>query len=322
VSDFVAPAISARRIVGYIAFFLIGLIELRFQWHLLFDLDRSGMAQYYFESLLVIPPLAVVACWIALRSVDPTLRMLAVATVFVTLLQLVHEVLDPSQRVRDVVNGIDRAYGVMCLIAGPVGLVTRGWRQAALVPAVLVLINVPLSLAWNWQRQEFVWRQRAPTPVDCELFVAAEDGDLQRVQAALAAGARIDIAAQGGWEALMYAVSRGDPAIVQLLIQRGANPNRREDMMGSRCLDPCVADTCRGWVSTDGRTPLMTAAVSGHAEVVHVLLEAGAEPLLHDAEGKTARDWAEWANEPETVAMLREAEVAPGNAERKEPSPN
>jgi len=309
-SDFDAPAMSARRIVVYAAFFLIGLIELRFQWHLLFDLDRSGIVQYYFESLLLIPLLAIFGCWWAFRSGDPVLRLLAIATLLVTMLQVMGEVIDPSQRTRDFVNGVDRAYAVMCLLAWPLARVTRGGRKPALVLAALVAVSVPLSLAWNWQRQEFVWKRQAPTPVDCELFVAAEDGDLRRVQAALAAGARIDIAAKGGWEALMYAVNRGDPAIVQLLIQRGANPNRREDMLGSRSVDPCAADDSRGSVSTDGRTPLMTAAVWGYAEVVRVLLEAGADPLLHDADGKTARDWAEWANKPETAALLREAEVA------------
>ena len=309
-SDFDAPAMPGRRIVGYAAFFLIGLIELRFQWHLLFDLDRSGIVQYYFESLLLIPLLAIFGCWWAFRSSDPVLRLLAIATLFVTMLQVMGEVVDPSQGTRDFVNGVDRAYGVMCLIAWPLARVTRGGRKPALVLAALVAVSVPLSLAWNWQRQEFVWKRQAPTPVDCELFVAAEDGDLGRVRAALAAGARIDIAAKGGWEALMYAVNRGDPAIVQLLIKRGANPNRREDMLGSRSVEPCAADDSRGVVSTDGRTPLMTAAAWGYTEIVRVLLEAGADPLLHDAEGKTARDWAEWANKPETAALLREAEVA------------
>lgn len=309
-SDFDAPAMPGRRIVGYAAFFLIGLIELRFQWHLLFDLDRSGIVQYYFESLLLIPLLAIFGCWWAFRSSDPVLRLLAIATLFVTMLQVMGEVVDPSQGTRDFVNGVDRAYGVMCLIAWPLARVTRGGRKPALVLAALVAVSVPLSLAWNWQRQEFVWKRQAPTPVDCELFVAAEDGDLGRVRAALAAGARIDIAAKGGWEALMYAVNRGDPAIVQLLIKRGANPNRREDMLGSRSVEPCAADDSRGVVSTDGRTPLMTAAVWGYTEIVRVLLEAGADPLLHDAEGKTARDWAEWADKPETAALLREAEVA------------
>jgi len=135
----------------------------------------------------------------------------------------------------------------MCLIAWPLARVTRGGRPAAVVLAAFVAVSVPLSLAWNWQRQEFVWKRQAPTTVDCELFVAAEDD-------------------------------------------------------------------CRGWVSTAGRTPLMTAAVWGYNDVVHMLLEAGADPLLHDAEGKTARDWAEWTNKPETAALLREAEVAGGNS--------
>jgi hypothetical protein len=308
------PPMSWLRFATYAAFFAIGLVELRFQWHLLFDLDRSGIVQYYFESLLLIPLLAIFGCWWAFRSGDPVLRLLAIATLFVTMLQVMGEVIDPSQRTRDFVNGIDRAYGVMCLIAWPLARVTRGGRPAAFVLAALVAVSVPLSLAWNWQRQEFVWKRQAPSPVDCELFVAAEAGDLGRVQAALAAGARVDIAAKGGWEALMYAVNRGDPAIVQLLIRRGANPDRREDKLGSRSVEPCAADDSRGVVSTNGRTPLMTAAVWGYTEIVRVLLEAGADPLLHDAEGKTARDWAEWANKPETAALLREAEEARSSA--------
>ena len=94
------------------------MIELRFQWHLLFDLDRSGMVQYYFESLLLIPLLAIFGCWWAFRSSDPVLRLLAIATLFVTILQVMGEVVDPSQRTRDFVNGVDRAYAVTCSIAG------------------------------------------------------------------------------------------------------------------------------------------------------------------------------------------------------------
>ena len=123
------PPMSWLRLAAYAAFFAIGLVELRFQWHLLFDLDRSGIVQYYFESLLIIPPLAILACWGALRSRDPVLCLLAVATLFVTMLQVMGEVIDPSQRTRDLVNGIDRAYGVLCLIAWPLACVSRGWRR-------------------------------------------------------------------------------------------------------------------------------------------------------------------------------------------------
>jgi len=64
----------------------------------------------------------------------------------------------------------------------------------------------------------------------------------------------------------------------------------------------------------------MTAAVGGYTEVVRILLGAGADPLLKDAEGKTARDWAEWASKPETAALLREAELASRSAQGKEPA--
>ncbi len=108
----------------------------------------------------------------------------------------------------------------------------------------------------------------------------------------------------------MYAVNRGDPAIVRLLIQRGADPNRPEDMLGSRCLDPCNTNACYGWASTEGLTPLMLAAVWGNAEVVRILLEAGADPLLRDAGGRTARDAAESKGKSAVVSLLSAAEQA------------
>lgn len=44
---------------------------------------------------------------------------------------------------------------------------------------------------------------------------------------------------------------------------------------------------------TSGRaTPLIFAARSGDSDVVHMLLEAGADPNVRDADGKTALDYA------------------------------
>jgi len=103
---------SRLRLAAYAAFFAIGLVELRFQWDLLFDLDRSGMVQYYFESLLIIPPLAIFGCWWSFRSSDPVLRVIAWATIFAGLLQLLGEVPGPSQRDRDVMNGTVQVRGV------------------------------------------------------------------------------------------------------------------------------------------------------------------------------------------------------------------
>ena len=62
------PSNPKSQLAAYAAFFVVGLVEFRFQWHLLFDLDRSAMVQYYFESLLLISLLAIFGCWSTTRS--------------------------------------------------------------------------------------------------------------------------------------------------------------------------------------------------------------------------------------------------------------
>jgi ankyrin repeat protein len=59
---------------------------------------------------------------------------------------------------------------------------------------------------------------------------------------------------------LIFAAATGKTAIVQLLLNHGANVNER-----------------RG----DGCFPLYIASQNGHAQTVHVLLQAGAQPTMH-----------------------------------------
>jgi ankyrin repeat protein len=59
--------------------------------------------------------------------------------------------------------------------------------------------------------------------------------------------------------------------IVKLLLERGANPNTKDN---------------NGW------TPLHWAAYHGHVDVVRVLLERGADPWIADNEGHIPLDYA------------------------------
>eukprot|EP01065_Artemidia_motanka_P033400 TRINITY_DN40397_c0_g1_i1.p2 TRINITY_DN40397_c0_g1~~TRINITY_DN40397_c0_g1_i1.p2 ORF type:complete len:305 (+),score=146.02 TRINITY_DN40397_c0_g1_i1:47-916(+) len=58
----------------------------------------------------------------------------------------------------------------------------------------------------------------------------------------------------------------------------------------------------------DGKTALHVAAVFGRAEVVRLLLQAGADPTLRDAKGRTPAVFATNYGQRATAAMLREAE--------------
>lgn len=78
-----------------------------------------------------------------------------------------------------------------------------------------------------------------------------------------------------------------DPEMVRLLLDRGVNPNR---------------------ASSSGETPLMQAAASGQAEIVRLLIAAGADLNAVDPRyGSTALIRALDAERDETAQILREA---------------
>jgi uncharacterized protein len=289
------------RVVAYGAFFAIGLVVLRFQWHILFDLDRSGLIQYYIESLLFVPPLAILGCVRAFRGGDEMLKLLAFATILMASVQLVGELTDFSQSARDMLNALDRVYGVLCLIGWPAGMIAKTWLARTVLVGALAAIILPLSLSWNFKRQEVTWSREVPRESEVALFDAVERGDLSRVESLIADGARLNAVDDGGWGVMMRAVDRGDTAMVRLLLSRGANPNARENLQGDRPAE-------RGYLMLTGRTPLMAAAARGNVDITNLLLAAGADPLIRDAHGKTARDWALAANKPEVAGMLLSVE--------------
>ena len=69
--------------------------------------------------------------------------------------------------------------------------------------------------------------------------------------------------------ALRIATSWGDKAAVQLLLERGSNPNLQRQ---------------------DGTTALMEACLGKHLAIVKMLLDYGADPSLTNKEGQSAYD--------------------------------
>jgi ankyrin repeat protein len=118
---------------------------------------------------------------------------------------------------------------------------------------------------------------------------AETDRSTPIVAALIGAGADIHAIGMNGWTPLHMAAARGNAAACRLLIDAGADVNRRTDIDS---LD----------------TPLMVAASLGRPETVRLLLEHGADPSLRDAlHNKTPLELAEAATrgpDPSVVDYL------------------
>src|SRR5688572_1457083 len=90
-------------------------------------------------------------------------------------------------------------------------------------------------------------------------------------------------------------------AVVKLLIEHGADPNRHTI--------PGV-QTLAFWrdVRTRGETPLHRAAAYASEETVRFLLDAGADKTIRDANGDSPQSWASWHWRAKTLIDL----LAPG----------
>ena len=103
---------------------------------------------------------------------------------------------------------------------------------------------------------------------------AAEGGREAMVQFLIEQGAEVDSKDNMGRTPLSWAAEDGKEAIVQLLIKQGAEVDLKDN---------------------NGRTPLSWAAQSGKEAVVRLLIKQGAEVDLKDDEGQTPLSWAvEW----------------------------
>ncbi|RKP22864.1 ankyrin repeat-containing domain protein [Syncephalis pseudoplumigaleata] len=100
------------------------------------------------------------------------------------------------------------------------------------------------------------------------IWIAAGEGDNERVQTLLANGINVNVADDHGYTALHAAASYDRLATIELLLQHGANVN---------CTD------------TDGDTPLFACETVQCAEA---LLAGGADAAVRNAEGKTAAEAA------------------------------
>lgn len=115
------------------------------------------------------------------------------------------------------------------------------------------------------------------------LMMAALKGELAMVQELIAKGADIN---KPGWTPLHYAATGGHDDIVSLLLEHSAYIDA---------------------ASPNGTTPLMMAAYYGTTATVRTLLEQGADPALKNEQGLTAIDFAQRGHRPDAVELITQA---------------
>lgn len=131
-----------------------------------------------------------------------------------------------------------------------------------------------------------------------ELVRAAEEGDLARVRAALAAGAEVDgLEPEEGVTALHRAVDMGHEEIVRALLAAGAGVDRSEPLNGATPLMFAV----RAQETERGET---TAPIEARWAVAETLLAAGARLDARNRWGGTALQWAADAGNLRMVERL------------------
>ena len=166
------------------------------------------------------------------------------------------------------------------------------------------------------------------------LMVAALSFDEVAIKALLAHGADVDepndfeitplmaaASMSGAVHSLLEPPEREDVQeaalrAIDLLLDGGANINAR--VSGSRSDTTKITAYIQGR-DHEGQSALFAAAESGWDQVTQHLVERGADPTLHDADGKTAFDYAKsprsagtrtlWAG-PARLAAARAATVA------------
>lgn len=120
------------------------------------------------------------------------------------------------------------------------------------------------------------------------LLYALNRENLDIVEYLVEGGADLDYksAMLRGKTALMTAVRQGNEELAQLFLEKGANPNVRDDV---------------------GLTALHWAAAEAGESMVELLLENDADPTILDGFGETALDIAMSEGNLENVSILREA---------------
>lgn len=162
--------------------------------------------------------------------------------------------------------------------------------------------------------------------LDRQLMLAAGSGDVARIKALLAQGARANAVDEWGNSALLYAAREGQMESARILLKAGAYVDGRGGAMS-----PMAAAALRGHAivvrllirngadmnatGENGLSALMNAVKLGHREVAKALLDAGANTRVLDRDGQNLLGVAVNENDPDMLALLLSHNVNPDLAD-------
>ncbi len=157
------------------------------------------------------------------------------------------------------------------------------------------------------------------------LIEAAGNGHAETTAVLLESGADPDVQDEEGRTALFWAASQGFAATVNVLLEHGASPDIKNDqgmtpLMTAaksglqRVVSALLAHQAAVNIREDseqshenegsGMTALAYAVRGGHTDIVGLLLEQGADPMVRNADGRTALDIARDNGYADIVQLL------------------
>jgi ankyrin repeat protein len=155
---------------------------------------------------------------------------------------------------------------------------------------------------------------------DLRLVNAAKDQDQQQVRTLLSARPNVNVRAEDGSTALLWAAHWNDVQTAELLVRAGADANAANDFRMTPLVQACTNGSAKfvdlllkagAHANTPigtGETPLMTCARAGSADAVRMLLVHGADVNAKEPnQNQTALMWAAAQRHPKVLETLIEA---------------
>ena len=152
---------------------------------------------------------------------------------------------------------------------------------------------------------------------DLRLVDAVKNRDLPQVRTLLSRHADVNLPAEDGSTALLWAAHWNDLPTGELLVRAGANPNAANDFRMTPLVQACTngssafvdlllkAGANPNTPVATGEAPLMTCAKAGNADAVRMLLEHGADVNAKEpTQNQTALMWAAAEQHPNVLQVL------------------